>query len=94
VSTVPRSQPRLDSLVERAAESLGRRERVGRLGSTLAQMARDLALARREIVALRRENEALRAQLVRSRRVVSTSDPVRNGARIHAAAGTAREQRG
>ena len=52
-----------DSLTQRAAELLDRRERVGRLGSALARMARDLADARRQIAALKRENAWLRAQL-------------------------------
>ncbi len=54
-----------DSLIQRTAESLYRIEHRQRLGSVLANLARELADARREIAILRRENTALRAQLGR-----------------------------
>lgn len=57
------SDSRRDSLIQRAAESLRGSERAERLGTALADLARELADARRQIAALKRENAALRAQL-------------------------------
>jgi hypothetical protein len=57
------SGSRRDSFIQRAAESLRGSERAERLGTALADLARELADARRQIAALKRENAALRAQL-------------------------------
>jgi predicted RNase H-like nuclease (RuvC/YqgF family) len=58
-----RPDSRRDQLIQRAVESLRGSERAERLGTALADLARELADARRQIATLKRENAALRAQL-------------------------------
>jgi septal ring factor EnvC (AmiA/AmiB activator) len=72
------SASRRDSLVQRAAELLRGSDRAERLGSALARMARELAVARRQIAILERENAARRAQLDAGGR---TETAARNGRR-------------